>query len=62
MRVLLVEDDVMIGEGLIVALSAEGMSVDWVRDGAAAEAVYATKDLQLFFSISDYLTPMGQIF
>ena len=38
MRVLLVEDDVMIGEGLIVALSAEGMSVDWVRDGAAAEA------------------------
>ncbi len=38
MRVLLVEDDVMIGEGLTVALSAEGMSVDWVRDGAAAEA------------------------
>ena len=38
MRVLLVEDDVMIGEGLTAALSAEGMSVDWVRDGAAAEA------------------------
>ena len=38
MRILLVEDDVMIGEGLTAALSAEGMSVDWVRDGAAAEA------------------------
>ena len=37
MRVLLVEDDVMIGDGLIAALGAEGMSVDWVRDGAAAE-------------------------
>jgi len=37
MRILLVEDDVMIGEGLTAALSAEGMSVDWVRDGAAAE-------------------------
>jgi two-component system, OmpR family, response regulator len=39
LRVLLVEDDVMIGEGLAAALGAEGMSVDWVRDGAAAEAV-----------------------
>ena len=38
MRILLVEDDVMIGEGLTAALSAEGMSVDWVREGAAAEA------------------------
>ena len=37
MRILLVEDDTMIGEGLIAALGAEGMSVDWVRDGAAAE-------------------------
>ena len=37
MRILLVEDDVMIGEGLIAALGAEGMSVDWVRDGTAAE-------------------------
>ncbi|HZZ60293.1 MAG TPA: response regulator transcription factor [Roseiarcus sp.] len=38
MRVLLVEDDIMIGEGLTIALGAEGMSVDWVRDGAGAEA------------------------
>ena len=38
MRILLVEDDVMIGEALTAALSAEGVSVEWVRDGAAAEA------------------------
>ena len=37
MRILLVEDDVMIGEGLTAALNADGMSVDWVCDGAAAE-------------------------
>ncbi|MCI4677371.1 response regulator transcription factor [Rhodoblastus acidophilus] len=37
MRVLLIEDDAMIGKGLVTALSAAGMSVDWVRDGAQAE-------------------------
>jgi DNA-binding response OmpR family regulator len=38
MRVLLIEDDLMIGEGLSRALKAEGMTVDWVRDGREAEA------------------------
>jgi DNA-binding response OmpR family regulator len=38
MRVLLVEDDAMIGKGLATALSAAGMAVDWVRDGAQAAA------------------------
>ena len=37
MRVLWIEDDRMIGEGLSRGLAAEGYSVDWVRDGAAAE-------------------------
>ncbi|MBS0231863.1 MAG: response regulator transcription factor [Proteobacteria bacterium] len=37
MRILLVEDDTMIGNGLSKALAAEGMTVDWVRDGADAE-------------------------
>ena len=37
MRVLLIEDDRMIGEGLSHGLAAEGYSVDWVRDGAMAE-------------------------
>jgi two-component system OmpR family response regulator len=33
MRVLLIEDDMMIGKSLIQALDDAGMSVDWVRDG-----------------------------
>ena len=41
MRVLLIEDDPMIGQGLSKALGAEGMSVDWVRDGADASAALA---------------------
>jgi two-component system OmpR family response regulator len=37
MRVLLIEDDILIGNGLVAALKAAGMSVDWVRDGLAAQ-------------------------
>lgn len=35
MRVLLVEDDAMIGESVKVALRQEGFTLDWVRDGEA---------------------------
>lgn len=35
MRALLVEDDAMIGEGLVAALHAAGISADWLRDGDA---------------------------
>jgi two-component system response regulator QseB len=38
MRLLLVEDDAMIGAGLRKGLQQEGYVVDWVQDGAAAEA------------------------
>lgn len=37
MRLLLVEDDPMIGASVQSGLRQEGYSVDWVRDGAAAE-------------------------
>ncbi|MFA5170271.1 MAG: response regulator [Sulfuriferula sp.] len=37
MRLLLVEDDVMIGESLHEALTTENYAVDWVRDGRSAE-------------------------
>jgi len=37
MRVLLVEDDVMIGEAVLDALRAQHYAADWVRDGALAE-------------------------
>ncbi len=33
MRILLVEDDRMIAEGVRKALRAEGFAVDWVQDG-----------------------------
>jgi len=36
MRILLVEDDVSLGEGICTALRRGAFAVDWVRDGAAA--------------------------
>jgi two-component system OmpR family response regulator/two-component system response regulator QseB len=36
MRVLLVEDDELLGEGLRAGLTQAGFAVDWVRDGADA--------------------------
>lgn len=41
MRVLLIEDDAMIGASLQQAMAADGHAVDWVRDGRAAEAALA---------------------
>lgn len=37
MRLLLIEDDPMIGAGVQRALRDDGYTVDWVRDGIAAE-------------------------
>ncbi len=37
MRILLVEDDLMIGEAVSVALKDAAYAVDWVKDGAAAD-------------------------
>lgn len=37
MRLLLAEDDPMIGEAVRAGLHQQGFAVDWVRDGAAAE-------------------------
>lgn len=41
MRLLLVEDDPMIGESLEEGLRAENYAVDWVRDGSAAQLAAA---------------------
>ena len=41
MRLLLVEDDPMIGAGVQSGLRQEGYTVDWVRDGAAADLAVA---------------------
>eukprot|EP01037_Dinobryon_pediforme_P023496 gene23496-24965_t len=37
MRVLLVEDDVMVGEAVRKGLRQDGFAIDWVQDGQAAE-------------------------
>lgn len=37
MRILLAEDDPLLGDGLRAGLRQRGFSVDWVRDGVAAE-------------------------
>ncbi|MHA4870922.1 response regulator [Duganella sp. PWIR1] len=42
MRLLLVEDDPMIGESIEDGLHGESYAVDWVRDGQAAELALTT--------------------
>jgi len=42
MRFLVVEDDAMIGDSIRTGLRQEGYTVDWVRDGDAAELAMAT--------------------
>jgi DNA-binding response OmpR family regulator len=44
MRVLLVEDDEMIGHSLREGLAAQGWSVDWVKDGLLAQSAWADGD------------------
>lgn len=38
MRILLVEDDALLGDGLRAGLAQSGFTVDWVEDGMAADA------------------------
>ena len=47
MRLLLVEDDSMIGESVLDLLRAEQYAVDWVRDGDAADTALRTQDYDL---------------
>ncbi|MDO8458026.1 MAG: winged helix-turn-helix domain-containing protein [Burkholderiaceae bacterium] len=44
MRILLAEDDEMLGDGLRAGLRQLGFQVDWVRDGVAAERELASGD------------------
>lgn len=43
MRVLLVEDDRMLGDGVQAGLGAAGFTVDWVRDGESALTALASE-------------------
>ena len=44
MRILLVEDDPMIGKTLAAALQQDGYAVDWVRDGQAGRLALDTAE------------------
>jgi len=44
MRILLVEDDKLLGDGVRAGLGQSGYSVDWVKDGVAAELALKTGD------------------
>ena len=46
MRVLLAEDDELLGSGLKTGLQQQGFWVDWVRDGVAAERELLTGSYQ----------------
>lgn len=47
MRLLLVEDDAMIGEAVAGGLKREGFTVDWVRDGKAGTLALKTEEFDL---------------
>ncbi|WP_417832156.1 response regulator [Terasakiella sp.] len=37
MRILLIEDDILLGQGIVTGLSQGGFALDWVQDGEDAE-------------------------
>jgi two-component system response regulator QseB len=47
MRLLLVEDDLMVGEAVRKGLRQDGFAVDWVQDGKAAEVAATQEDYAL---------------
>ena len=44
MRILLAEDDPLLGDGLQAGLRQMGFQVDWVRDGVAADRELRSQD------------------
>jgi two-component system response regulator QseB len=57
MRLLLVEDDHMIGESLVRGLRDDGYAVDWVRDGAAALAALRDSQAEYAVAVLDWNLP-----
>ena len=54
MRVLLVEDDRMIGEATVQALKDASYAVDWERDGISAIDAIEAISMNWSFSTLDY--------
>jgi len=47
MRLLLVEDDALLGNGIEAGLKQAGFAVDWAKDGREAQLALATTDYEL---------------
>ena len=47
MRILLVEDDSMIGEAVLKGLQQEGLTVDWILSGEDALLAFAVEPYEL---------------
>ncbi|MCD6039917.1 MAG: qseB [Gammaproteobacteria bacterium] len=47
MRILLVEDDELLGDGLLTGLKQYGYTVDWLRDGASADQILKTESFDI---------------
>lgn len=47
MRILLVEDDPLLGDGLTAGLRQAGFAVDWVKDGVAADHALKSESFDL---------------
>ncbi len=66
MRILLAEDDTLLGDGLRAGLRQAGFQVDWVRDGRAAERElraepYAAAVLDLGLPLMDGLDVLSSV-
>ena len=66
MRILLVEDDALLGDGLRAGLQQSAFAVDWVRDGPSAEEAlrtnpYAAAVLDLSLPGKDGLSVLASI-
>lgn len=66
MRILLAEDDSLLGDGLRAGLRQMGFQVDWVRDGGAAERElraqpYAAAVLDIGLPLKDGLQVLAHI-
>lgn len=57
MRVLIVEDDPMIGASLVRGLSDEGYVVDWVQDGVQAESALQNGSNEFHVALLDWGLP-----
>ncbi|WP_120510371.1 response regulator [Photobacterium salinisoli] len=44
MRILLIEDDLMLGESMVASLSRRGYTVDWLQQGQGVELTLKTED------------------